>query len=115
MGVLLDEPGKELPEVLVTVALGNGFIVTGMLWGAFLAEMIDRRLTPRSTWASSRSSPSSASFTPLRPTATCTSPGRSTASRGSPTQFALAYLVFGGLFLVLSFTRESREPALPEG
>ncbi len=37
-------PGKELPEMLVTVALGNGFILTAMLWGAFLAEMIDRRL-----------------------------------------------------------------------
>jgi AGZA family xanthine/uracil permease-like MFS transporter len=40
---LLDAPGKGLPELLVTVALGNGFIVTGMLWGAFLAELIDKR------------------------------------------------------------------------
>jgi AGZA family xanthine/uracil permease-like MFS transporter len=41
---LLVAPGKELPEVLVTVALGNGFILTAMLWGGFLAELIDRRL-----------------------------------------------------------------------
>jgi adenine/guanine/hypoxanthine permease len=41
---LLTLPGKALPELLVTVALGNGFIVTAMLWGAFLAEMIDGRL-----------------------------------------------------------------------
>ena len=41
---LLTLPGKALPELLVTVALGNGFILTAMLWGAFLAEMIDRRL-----------------------------------------------------------------------
>jgi AGZA family xanthine/uracil permease-like MFS transporter len=40
---LLSAPGKELPETLVTVALGNGFILTAMLWGAFLAELIDRR------------------------------------------------------------------------
>jgi len=39
----------ELPEVLVTVALGNGFILTAMLWGAFLAEMIDRRLRRSAT------------------------------------------------------------------
>jgi AGZA family xanthine/uracil permease-like MFS transporter len=37
-------PGKALPEVLVTVALGNGFILTAMLWGAFLAVLIDKRL-----------------------------------------------------------------------
>ncbi len=41
---LLAAASKELPEVLVTVALGNGFILTAMLWGAFLAELIDRRL-----------------------------------------------------------------------
>lgn len=40
---LLHAQGKELPEVLVTVALGNGFILTAMLWGAFLVEMIERR------------------------------------------------------------------------
>ncbi len=41
---LLLASGSELPEVLVTVALGNGFILTAMLWGGFVAEMIDRRL-----------------------------------------------------------------------
>ncbi|HLP14611.1 MAG TPA: hypothetical protein VK470_00055 [Bacteroidota bacterium] len=41
---LLNKAGKFLPEILVTVALGNGFIVTAMLWGGFLAELIDRRL-----------------------------------------------------------------------
>jgi AGZA family xanthine/uracil permease-like MFS transporter len=40
---LMHASGKGLPELLVTVALGNGFIVTGMLWGAFLAELIDKR------------------------------------------------------------------------
>jgi AGZA family xanthine/uracil permease-like MFS transporter len=41
---LVTKAGQTLPEVLVIIALGNGFILTGMLWGAFLAEMIDRRL-----------------------------------------------------------------------
>jgi AGZA family xanthine/uracil permease-like MFS transporter len=41
---LMSTPGKELPEALVTIALGNGFILTAMLWGAFLAVLIDKRL-----------------------------------------------------------------------
>jgi len=40
----MSTPGRELPEVLVTIAAGNGFILTAMLWGAFLALMIDKRL-----------------------------------------------------------------------
>ncbi len=41
---MLTAPGRGLPELLVTVALGNGFILTAMIWGAFLAKLIDRRL-----------------------------------------------------------------------
>ena len=41
---LLSEPsGAGFPPVLIVFVLGNGFILTGMLWGAFMAEMIDRR------------------------------------------------------------------------
>ncbi len=47
---LLQASGKELPEVLVTVALGNGFILTAMLWGGFLAELIDRRFSVASAY-----------------------------------------------------------------
>lgn len=35
---------KVLPENIVTVALGNGFILTAMLWGAVVACMTDRKL-----------------------------------------------------------------------
>lgn len=38
------QQGRALPEILVTYALGNGFILTAMLWGGFLAMLIDRRL-----------------------------------------------------------------------
>ncbi|MBN2507337.1 MAG: hypothetical protein JXQ71_11640 [Verrucomicrobia bacterium] len=41
---LLREPGHALPELQVIVALGNGFILTAMLWGALLATLIDRQL-----------------------------------------------------------------------
>ena len=40
----LEAPGASLPQLQVIVALGNGFILTAMLWGGFLAELIDRRL-----------------------------------------------------------------------
>ncbi|MGE5365440.1 MAG: hypothetical protein ACM3SM_15010 [Bacteroidota bacterium] len=41
---LMTVAGKTLPEMLVTVALGNGFILTAMLWGAFVAHMIEKKL-----------------------------------------------------------------------
>jgi len=41
---LMTLPGKHLPEMLVIVALGNGFILTAMLWGAFIAALIDKQL-----------------------------------------------------------------------
>lgn len=41
---LMNLGGRTLPEMLVTVALGNGFILTGMLWGAFMAVLIDKKL-----------------------------------------------------------------------
>ena len=114
---LLHAPGKALPEMLVTVAVGNGFIVTAMLWGAFLAELIDRRLKTSALYLAilaglsffgiiHSASPDGLMYFPwmLRGVA-----------QQIPIQFSLAYLVLGGLFLMLSFTRGSREPALPEG
>jgi AGZA family xanthine/uracil permease-like MFS transporter len=47
----LTTPGASLPEVLVTQALGNGFILTAMLWGGFLAELIDRKLQRAAVYA----------------------------------------------------------------
>ncbi|MGE5456853.1 MAG: hypothetical protein ACM3RX_00705, partial [Methanococcaceae archaeon] len=38
------------PELLVIVALGNGFILTAMLWGAFIAKLIDRQLKAASAF-----------------------------------------------------------------
>ena len=40
----LAAPGASIAPMQVIVALGNGFILTAMLWGGFLAELIDRRL-----------------------------------------------------------------------
>ncbi len=110
---LIDKVGPSLPEVLVTVALGNGFILTGMLWGAFLAEMIDRRLKACSLYlvilalltffgVVHSSSPDANVYLPWLLTG---------AARSIPYQFCLAYLVLGTLTFLLSYTRESQEPA----
>ena len=40
---LLQADGHGLPELGLIVALGNGFIITSMLWGGFLAALIDKR------------------------------------------------------------------------
>ncbi len=41
---------KILPENIVTVALGNGFILTAMLWGAVVSCLIDRKLRAASAY-----------------------------------------------------------------
>jgi AGZA family xanthine/uracil permease-like MFS transporter len=108
---LLSAPGRALPELLVTIALGNGFIVTAMLWGAFLAELIDRRLKISAAYLGvlavlaffgiiHSASPDGLMYLPW------TLAG---VARQIPYQFALAYLVLAALLLALSRTRESRE------
>jgi AGZA family xanthine/uracil permease-like MFS transporter len=110
---LLTTPQKELPEVLVTVALGNGFILTAMLWAAFLAEMIDRRLKRSALYlvilavftlfgVVHSSAPDGNVYLPW------SLPGP--LERAVPYQFALGYLALALLMLLLSLTKESREP-----
>ncbi|MDE3056392.1 MAG: hypothetical protein KGJ59_00355 [Bacteroidota bacterium] len=114
---LLTVPGKALPEMQITVALGNGFIVTGMLWAAFLAELIDRRLRISSVYLLvlavltffgiiHSAMPDGAMYLPwLLPEAV----------RQIPYQFTLAYVALALLFAALSFTKESKEPVTGMG
>ncbi len=109
---LLVQTGKPLPEMLITVAIGNGFIITAMLWGAFMAEMIDRRLRVSALYLFvlavfsffgiiHSSSPDGVMYFPWTLTG---------LAQRVPYQFALAYSVLAVLLLILSYTRESREP-----
>jgi adenine/guanine/hypoxanthine permease len=109
---LLHAPGKELPELLVTVALGNGFILTGLLWGAFLAELIDRRLRKGVLYlllcalfsflgVIHSSAPDGNMYFPWRI--------EDTFQRAIPFQFGLAYLVLAGVILVLSLISTPQE------
>jgi AGZA family xanthine/uracil permease-like MFS transporter len=101
-----------IPPVLVTVALGNGFILTAMLMGGFLAELINRRLRQSSIYLFimallsffgiiHSSSQSGDMYAPW----TLTGPAQLV-----PYQFATAYAVLGLMLIALSFTKESKEP-----
>lgn len=42
-GTLMTQAGHGLPELAVLVALGNGFIITSMIWASFVVALIDAR------------------------------------------------------------------------
>lgn len=103
---LMAATGKELPEALVTVAVGNGFILTAMLWGAFLAVLIDRRHRLAALYLAilgvftffgiiHSALPEGSAYLPWKlPTPLL---------RAIPYQFAAAYVAVAALILVLSF------------
>jgi AGZA family xanthine/uracil permease-like MFS transporter len=111
---LMVAQGRSLPELLVTVALGNGFILTGMLWGAFLAELINRRLKISAVYLGIL-----ALFSFFGVVHSCSPDGNiylpwslTGIARKIPYQFALAYVGLAVMFLLLSVTAASREPPL---
>jgi AGZA family xanthine/uracil permease-like MFS transporter len=109
---LLTLPGKALPELLVTIALGNGFIITGMLWGGFLAELIDRHfkksiiyliiLAGLTMFGVIHSAlPDGSMYFPWM---------LSGLAQGICYQFTTGYLVLAVMIFLLSRTSASREP-----
>ena len=107
--------GKALPELLVTVALGNGFILTAMLWGAFMAKLIDRKLKTSAIYLFvlaalsfvgiiHSASPDGNMYLPWNLTG---------LAKQIPYQFSMAYVVLALMLFALSFSKESREP-VPE-
>ncbi|MDP2883981.1 MAG: hypothetical protein Q8P51_03040 [Ignavibacteria bacterium] len=112
---LMTASGKALPELLVTVALGNGFIVTAMLWGGFLADLIDRHLKKSAVYLFilagfsffgiiHSASPDGIMYLPWT---------LDSFLQKIPYQFAVAYITFAVMLLLFSLTKESREP-MPE-
>jgi adenine/guanine/hypoxanthine permease len=110
---LLTAPGKELPEVLVTVALGNGFILTAMLWGAFLAELIDRHLKRAVLYLGILGL-----FTFFGVVHSASANGNmylpwelgDALQRAVAYQFTSGYLALAAMILLLSFSRAAQEP-----
>lgn len=101
---------------LVTIAMGNGFILTAMLWGAWVALLIDRRLRAAAIYLMILAG--MAFFGVIHsvyPDGNMYLPWNIPEPflRAIPYQFASGYLALALLFVALSFTRESREP-MPE-
>lgn len=110
-------PGHHIPETMLVVVLGNGFILTAMLWGGFMAELIDRRLKASAVYLMILSGlsyfgvvhsvkVSGAMYNPAT-----LGPGEARI----PFEFSIAYAVLALIFVALSFTRESREPRSEHG
>ncbi|MCX5791689.1 MAG: hypothetical protein NTY45_05635, partial [Elusimicrobia bacterium] len=104
------------PELQVIVALGNGFILTGMLWGAFVAKMIDRQLRVAAAYVLACAAltffgiihsaiPDGNMYLPW----TLAYPGNQV-----PYQFTAGYVVLAALLFALSFSKESKEGHAPE-
>ena len=103
--------GTRLPDLLVTVALGNGFILTSMLWGAFVAKLIDRRLKTASFYLLL-----CAAFTFFGIIHSALPEGNMylpwllpDSPRRIPYQFTAGYVVLALMFFALSFTNIKRE------
>ncbi|HLP58139.1 MAG TPA: hypothetical protein VK186_04880, partial [Candidatus Deferrimicrobium sp.] len=93
------------------VALGNGFILTAMLWGAFMAELIDRNLKKASLylWVCAAFSFFGIIHSAI-PDGNMYFPWDLAAPANQvPYQFTAAYVVLAAMLLALSFTRESKE------
>ncbi|NLO92586.1 MAG: hypothetical protein GX410_11435 [Elusimicrobia bacterium] len=113
---LMVKTTKALPDMQVLVALGNGFILTAMLWGAFMAKLIDRNLRQSTFYllicaamtyfgVIHSALPDGNMYLP------CNLPE---LARQVPYQFATGYIVLALIFFALSYTRESKEPPSPE-
>lgn len=107
---------KALPELQIIVALGNGFILTGMLWGAFMAKLIDRQVRMAAVYVLACAAltffgiihsaiPDGNMYLPW----TLSYPANQV-----PFQFTLGYVVLAALLLALSFSKESKEGRAPE-
>jgi AGZA family xanthine/uracil permease-like MFS transporter len=107
---------KGLPELQVIVALGNGFILTGMLWGAFMAKLIDREVRAAAFYLGvcalltffgiiHSAIPDGNMYFPW----TLAYPANQI-----PFQFTAGYLALAALLLALSFSKEVHEGRAPE-
>jgi adenine/guanine/hypoxanthine permease len=106
---MLTTPGKALPELLVTVALGNGFILTAMLWGAILVKLIDRKVRAAAGYTLI-----CAAFTFFGLIHSALPDGNMylpwnlpTAYQKIPYQFTMAYAALAALFALLSARKPS--------
>ncbi len=111
-----DRDTGALPQMQVVVALGNGFILTGMLWAAFVAKLVDRHLKASSLYLLIL-----AAFSFFGIVHSALADGSmyfpwmlSHSMRQIPYQFTVAYVVLAILFFVLSYSKEAKEKPIVE-
>jgi AGZA family xanthine/uracil permease-like MFS transporter len=112
----LEKGGRVLSEMQVIISLGNGFILTAMLWGGFMAALIDRKLRASAGYLMilalftffgiiHSANPAGSMYLPW----TLKGP-----AIHIPYQFTLSYVILAAMLFLMSFTKESREPAPEE-
>lgn len=103
---------RELAAIPVINALGNGFIVTAMLWGAFMAHLIDRKLKLASLYLAILAGMTFCGIVhSVHPDGNMYWPWQLPPHLSNIVyQFTAAYLILGAVIFLLSFTRESHEP-----
>ncbi|MBQ7529796.1 hypothetical protein IJT10_07870 [bacterium] len=109
---LMTNPTRYLDEKLVIPALGNGFIFTAMLWGAFFALMIDRKLRESSIYLMILAILSLFGIIhSVEPSGNMYLPWNleNNVLRAVPYQFFMGYFILSLLLLALSLTKEAQE------
>ncbi len=108
---LMQTVDKGLPELQIIIALGNGFILTAMLWGGFVAALIDRKIRQSVVYLLIL-----AGFTFFGIIHSAMPDGNmylpwtlEGVSRQVPYQFTAGYVVLALMLLLLSFTKESKQ------
>jgi AGZA family xanthine/uracil permease-like MFS transporter len=111
---LLSVVERPLPELGIIIALGNGFVLTGMLWGAFVSTLIQRRIRASALFLLILAALSLCGIVH-----SALLDGRmywpwtlDPLDRRIPYQFALAYGTLAAMFLLLSFVQNPAQPAL---
>ncbi len=106
-----NETVRTIPETVVTVALGNGFILTAMLWGAFIAKLIDKKVKTASVYLAllavlsffgiiHSALPEGSMYFPWQ---------LPWQLQVVPYQFSMGYVVLAAMFLLLSLIAPAKE------
>ncbi|MDR2734778.1 MAG: hypothetical protein LBC99_09120 [Spirochaetota bacterium] len=111
------QEAHHLPEVLVVLSLGNGFIISAMLWGTAIIKMIDRKLQQAALCFLSLAGLSFFGFVhSAKPEGGIYLPWNLDAPfHNIPYQFAIAYIVLALIMLAFSYTKESKIPFAEHG
>jgi AGZA family xanthine/uracil permease-like MFS transporter len=109
---LMAKAGNSLPEMQVIVALGNGFILTAMLWGAFLAVMVDGKLRHTACYLVVLAAMTFFGIIhSAMPDGNMYLPWTLAAQpRLVPYEFAAGYLALAAMIFIFSFSRQEGEP-----